>query len=300
MNAVLKIGTSMCFALMVSQTACASEEIDLTTPQGAITASRKIHCSTTDNKPIFFSWEGKAYSHRMGEADKHLFNIAGMNVRQCVTAKDKARGAGYRLVSREIMLYLDPKTGEPLETWRNPLLGRDVNVIQVANDPVNQRTTYPYSKDGKPSARWYGRTDHGSWFINLTFPLFYHNELGGDYQKYVGGAYHATEMFNFMGEVDALKDPSKDTVDVKVGWVRIAQYLPWMEMQGREGMVYFHAAGHKVGGFDELPEVLKTYINTKAPIYRAPPAGDDKRPNQTSWSVFKDQIEGAKLPRNGF
>ena len=121
MSMFLKIGTTMCFALMVSQTACASEKIDLSTPQGAIAASRKIHCSTTDNKPIFFSWEGKAYSHRMGEADKHLFNIAGMNVRQCVTVKDKVRGDGYRLVSREIMLYVDPKTGEPPRDLAQPI-----------------------------------------------------------------------------------------------------------------------------------------------------------------------------------
>ena len=33
-----------------------------------------------------------------------------------------------------------------------------------------------------------------------TIPLFYQNVLAGDYQKYVGNFYHATEMFNFFAD----------------------------------------------------------------------------------------------------
>lgn len=276
-----------------------AENIDLSTPEGVVQANRKIQCSTIDKKPVFYSWEGRAYSRRQGEADKLLFKLSGMNVRQCVTLNDPKRGKGYKYTAREIMLYLDPKTGKVLDKWHNPFLGRDVDVFQVANDPVNQRPVFPYSADGKPTARWWGRELLGSWFMNVTFPLFYHNVLQGDYQKFVGGAYHAEEMFNFMGEMDDLLDKSKDTAGVKVGWVRMAEWLPWMEMQGREGLVYMHAAGKKIGSFDDLPDVMKNYINSKKPLYKAPPAAGDKRPNATSWSVFRDAVAGEKLPRGG-
>ncbi|MCF6197576.1 MAG: DUF1838 domain-containing protein [Emcibacter sp.] len=277
----------------------ATDRIDLSTPEGALKANRKIHCSLKDNQPIFYTWEGEVFSQRMGEPDRKLFKVSGMNVRQCVSIDGGKRGTGYRLVSREVMLYLDPKTGEPLDSWHNPITDRDVTVMHVQNDPVNGRPTFPYAKDGTPSLRWAGREDSGSWFMSVTFPLFYHNVLQGDYQKYVGGAYQATEMFNFLGEMDDLTDGAKDTAQVKVGWVRLSQWLPWMEMQGREGKLYTHAAGKKISGFDALPQVLKTFINSKARLYKAPPSGDDKRRNETSWTYFKKHVKGGRLPFGG-
>ena len=62
-----------------------------------------------------------------------------MNIRQCVAIEDPVRGVGYRMVSREIMLYLDPETNEVLRSFANPWTGADNEVIHVANDPVNGR-----------------------------------------------------------------------------------------------------------------------------------------------------------------
>jgi len=276
-----------------------AKKIDLSTPEGAIAANRKIQCSTIDNKPEFYTWSGRAYARKAGMPDKVLFGVEGMNVRQCVSVDGGKKGTGYRLVTREIMLYTDLRTGKPLDMWVNPYLGQEVKVMHVENDPVNQPPRFPYTEDGKPAARWWGREDSGSWFMTVAVPLFYHNVLQGDYQKYVGGAYHATEMFNFMGEMDDLTDGTKDTADAKVGWVRISDWLPWMEMQGREGLFYVQAAGKKVKGFEGMPQVMQDYINTKAPIYKAPPPGDDDRKNETSWTYFQKLIEGGKLPRGG-
>jgi len=72
-----------------------------------------------------------------------------MNIRQCVAVEDPERGTGYKLVSREILLYLDPQTGEVLETWQNPWSGETVRVLHVANDPVNS-TSYVTGRDGRP------------------------------------------------------------------------------------------------------------------------------------------------------
>lgn len=289
---------AFCFGI-VGQ-ASAAGKIDLSTSEGAIAASRKIHCSLRDNEPIFFTWEGAVFSQRMGEPDRKLFKVSGMNVRQCVSIDGGKRGDGYRIVSREIMLYLDPDTGKPLDSWKNPITDRDVTVFHVQNDPVNGRPTFPLDKAGKPSLKWTGRQDSGSWFLSLTFPLFYQNILQGGYQKYVGGIYQATEMFNFMGDTADLIDGDKHTAQVKIGWVRLSPWLPWMEMQGREGKLYTHASGKKVSGFEALPKVLKDYINEKAPLYKAPPAGNDKRRNETSWTYFKKKVKGETFPFGGY
>lgn len=298
-RATYKKAAAVATAVLIAGSAASAESLDLTTPEGALAANRKIQCSTEDNKPVLYTWEGAVFSRRMGEADKRMFNTVGMNIRTCVSVDGGKKGVGYRLVSKEILLYLDPKTGEALETWDNPWTDTAVNVLHVANDPVNQRPSFPYAEDGSPQARWFGRNQNDSWFLTAPIPLFYHNELGGEYQAYVGGAYHATELFNFMGDLESLTSDATDTADVKVGWVRISDWLPWMEMQGREGIIYIHAAGQKVDSWSDLPDVMQRYVAEKEPTYTTPPPGDDDRPNETSWTYFKKMIEGGKLPRGG-
>ncbi len=273
-------------------------ELDLNTREGVIAANRKIQCSTQDNVETTYVWHGKGYSRRTGERDQLLFKLLGMNVRQCVTVKNDKGEEGYRLVSREIMLYLDPKTGELMDEWANPWTGETVEVIHVANDPVNQRPSFGYGRDGKPMKMPIRKIGQ-FWQMNIEVPLFYHNVLGGDYQKYVGGTYHATEIFDFYGIYDDLVSDETTTVNPGVAWVRISDWLPWMEMNGREGGLYFNAQGAKLDSWDQLPKLMKDQIASTYPAYTNAPAGDDDRRNETSWTYFKkifDQRAADKTP----
>ena len=187
-------------------------------------------------------------------------------------------------------LYLDPQTNEILRTWENPWTGKTNQVLHVANDPVNQRPFYPNLGGGRTfSLPVQFNGDY--WWLTSTVPLFYRNPLGGDYQPYVGGTYHATEMFNFIGDTASLTGDATDTADVAVGWVRISNWLPWMEMDSRQGLIYMHTAGRKLGSYDELPELMKREIATNYPEYDEPPPADDDRPNETSWTYFQKMVE---------
>ena len=229
-----------------------------------------------------------------GEPDKLLFRFEGMNVRQCVTVTDPARGKGFRMVSREILFYKDPATGKILDEWKNPFTGDTVKVLHIANDPVNFRAPiFPVKADGKPyesdvtvmGDQWWGTT---------TVPLFYRNPLAGDFQDYVGGMYHATEMFNFFGRVSDLTDAKKHSAEVSVAWARLSDWLPWMKMRGRAGQLYFNGAGVKLDGYANLPADFSAAIEAHDPIYREPPPVDDQRPNETSWTYFKKRMEAAQ------
>lgn len=277
------------FALLAPLTLCAA--IDLSTPEGAIAAQRKIACSLVDGEAVTYYWHGDMYSRVQGERDRLLFKVEGMNVRQCGTVQDAKRGKGYRMVSREILLYRDPQTGAIVRDWKNPWTGETVKVLHVANDPVNMRApAFPLGADGKP-AKFDGATHGGQWWQTQTIPLFYDSPLGGEYQKYVGGIYQATEMFNFFGDLADLTDDKKPSADVRVGWVRISGWLPWMQMSGRQGEVYFHTAGRKVGSWEEIPEGMKAEIRANYPEYTSPPPLDDARPNETSWTYFKKKVK---------
>ena len=267
-----------------------AKPIDLGTPEGANLAARKIQCSANDNVPTIYYFHGEAFSRVPGERDRKLFDVEGYNVRQCVTVNDPVRGAGWRLVSRELLLYVDPTTGELLREWKNPWTGQTVKVLQTANDPVNQRPVFPKAADGTP-AKWPGTISGDTWWNTIMVPLFYINPLGGEYQKNVGGYYHATEMFNFFGKVSELVDPKNVNPAIEVGWVRLADWLPWMEMSGRAGIIYIHAAGRKLESYEQLPTVMRKAIETEYPEYRTPPSGDDSRENETSWTYFKKKVQ---------
>ncbi|MBY0423547.1 MAG: DUF1838 domain-containing protein [Parvularculaceae bacterium] len=275
-------------------TALAAAELDPKKPADALALSRKIACSMVDGEQATFWWHGEVFSRREGEADKHLFNVEGMNTRACVKAKD---GEGFNLVSRELLLYTDVATGEILKTWTNPWTGETVEVLHVANDPVNGKFRAK-TRDGKPYV-WDGTISGSGWWQTTTVPLFYPNPLAGPYQAEVGGVYHATEMFNFFGERASLLDPAtKSAKNVQVGWVRISDWLPWMKMSGREGMVYFHTAGRKLNSFDELPKIVRDEIKKNYTEYSAPPPLDDSRANMTSWKYYDGVRKGEiKAPK---
>lgn len=275
-------------------TPAAAQRIDLSTPEGVVQAQRRIWCTERDNEPVYWNWRGEAYSRREGERDRLLFKVEGLNVRTCVRTSDPQRGEGFRSVSRELLIYIDPETNRPLSRWTNPWTNETVDVLHVANDPVNG-DFFPRGRDGAPTI-WRGTTVGSSWYLTSTIPLFYTNPLAGAYQAEVGGTYHATEMFNFMGELSNLTTRSARGADVHVGWVRMSDWLPWMRMNGRDGVIYMHTAGRKLLRWEDVSQLMRDEVAQHYPTYRNPPPGDDRRPNVTSWSYYLAVREGRETP----
>jgi hypothetical protein len=269
--------------------AAAPAKLDLATPQGAMIASRRIWCTMTDLEPVFWFWQGEAYARRAGEKDRMLFKVEGINVRTCAKMSDQ-RGEYVRSVSRELLLYIDPQTNQVLSKWTNPWTNEVVDVLHVANDPVNGDFA-TVGRNGQPT-RWGANVIGDQWHLVSTVPLFYENPLAGPYQAEVGGSYHATEMFSFSGDLAELTDLSRNNVDVAITWSRMSDWLPWMKMGGRDGTIYFHTAGQKLLKWDEVSPLMRAEIDRNYPIYRNPPPIDDRRPNETSWTYFKKVREG--------
>ena len=264
------------------------------TGKDAILFRQKTTCGTTEPGVTYYGmWEGRAYSRVPGEKDKHLFNVVGINVRQCSRQDDAERGYGFRSVSNEIMVYLDPETNEVMDVWTNPWTGEEVDVVHVANDPVNMRGyAYERGSDGKETSttlRKYGDVAVTSYEI----PLFYKNPLGSDYQAYVGGAYHAMEIFNTYYAADEVLDSKVTAIgQSNISWTRTAQWLPWMAMGDKVGIMIFNATGYSTLDKREVWPNLVAVLNDRYPDYWAPPVLDDPRPNETSWTVFEKYMAG--------
>ena len=275
----------------IASTPAAARMLDMTNPDDALEISKRAQCGPADGQPAFYHWSGHLYSRVQGEPDRLLFKVEGMNARTCTTVEDPVRGKGWKMVSREIMLYLDPKTGEVLRQWTNPWTDEVVDVMHVNNDPVNMRPSFAKGADGTygplPRMRREGR-----WiFAPVEVPLFYTNPLAGDYQDYIGGKYHAMEIFDFAYDAEEMLNTKNAMVYPIVSWVRISDWMPWMKMRGRQGQIVVNAMGHKLKSYDEYPKVLKDEIALNYPIYTAPTPLDDTRPNDTTWTVFQRWIQ---------
>ncbi len=280
-------------AMALDAAPAAAAPLDLSSGADALVAYRKIQCSAKDSTPALYHWSGHVFSRVPGEPDRHIFDVEGMNIRQCVTVNDPKRGLGFKMVSRELMFYLDPSTGAVLKTWLNPFTGRTLEVIPVVNDPVNMRPMFATDDQGKPFS-FGARVEGGRVFLSTEIPLFYRNPLAGDYQDYIGNQYHAMEIFDFVVDKADLLNRDKPEASASVSWVRVAEWLPWMEMGGRAGLMVMNATGQKVASIDQLPPVLRDEIHTAYPAWTAPPPVDDQRPNETSWTYFKKVLAARK------
>ena len=239
------------------------------------------------------------YSRIPGEKDRHIFDVVGINTRQCERHKDPVRGEGYRSVSREIMVYLDPATGEIIDKWKNPWTGETVEVIHVANDPVNMRApSFARDADGKPARvtlRQYGDLLVSSREV----PLFYENPLAGAYQDYIGGKYHAMEIFNtFYTAADFTAPKGPRIGPSRISWQRISGLLPWMRMGDRPGVMIFNATGFSTFDRAQISPKLMQILQTRYPEYLTPPPLGDARPNATTWTITKKWIDDQRAKEN--
>jgi Protein of unknown function (DUF1838) len=261
--------------------------LDLNNPNHAVLADRKIASGTEDGKDYVFYWEGNVFARRTGEKDVLLFHYQAMSVRTSQGFVDSVKGTGYRHVSREVLLYLDPVTRQPVKTWKNPWTNETVEVVHVSNDPVNGRgISWAFGERGP--YKFKGQELDGRYYITNEYPLFYADPMGGDYQEYVGGNYHAMEIFNLIADKKELLDTASTAAFVDVAWMRICPFLPWMKMGDRPGQLVFSGLGKKLrGGFDALPEEFKKELVANYPEYQHAPPTNDTRPNETSWTYFK-------------
>ncbi|MBV7265217.1 DUF1838 family protein [Erythrobacter ani] len=294
----LLVAAGFAGSAMIAGAPAQAQMLDPSVPEDALEISKRLQCGVSADEPAVYHWSGNIYGRAPGQRDKLLFKGEGMNIRRCVEVTDPERGTGWRLISREVMLMLDPETGEVVNEWENPYTGETVSVMQIHNDPVNGRPNFAVGSDGSPFQLSTLKESGPYVFIPFEVPLFYPNPLAGAYQEYVGNSYHAMEIFDFAALKDDLYDASTPTAYPMISWVRISPWAPWMEMGGRPGQMVFNAMGQKLpGGFEELPDVLKTEIRANYPIYEQAPPKDDTRRNETTWTKFKmltDQARAAE------
>jgi hypothetical protein len=250
----------------------------------------KIRSSLDPERSTFLVWTGSIYSFIPGEKRQRLFKMVGMSVSRCLPVAENH----WEFTSRELTYYLDPETGEKLQTWQNPWTEEVLPVMHVANNPVqgNFKGQFPAQVDQETTT--------------LVFDIFpaYPNPLADDpkFAEYSPNPhYQAAELFKFAVSTAELFD--EDLLSVSklwLGWDRIGPWVPWMKMGDRAGHLIYSASGKKVDDFEQLPQLLKDEINTRMSLYRQAPEAYLEGEDMTSWLYFQKHFDaylaGATFP----
>jgi hypothetical protein len=269
------------FFLAIIFNASQAQIYNLDSAKDNLSAYIKMRASLNPKEePVFYA-TGTVYAYDPEKPWKKLFNFEMFNI-----ARVEKMGAdsGYRLITREMLVYKDPNTNEILDKWLNPWTNETVDVYHVWNDPVNQTFTYksgwkcPYARMGEGRINFYNDV-----------PLSYPSPLKkADYPlNSRSDVYQGAEMFNFFCNEADIQNKKINNVNVDISWSRFSDFLPWMRMGSRPGNLFYQSRGWKVnGGFAGLPKNLKDYVYANKPEYAKAPE-NFVTPNMTSWKYFK-------------
>ena len=232
-----------------------------------------------------FHFSGKVYSLVPNEKSMELFDYEG-----CTISRIDSTEAGYRLLGKEIGLFLDHRTGEILRTWKNPFTLQIVPVIHVWNDPANQRFEYdantlPYIRQFLPS------TEIGESVVyhSELFPFYPHvlsRRLFGDQVQ--GDYLQSAELREYRVKQADLANTQSCSVPAEFSYIWISPWLPFMKMGDREGQMLFVLRGSKLEkGYEALPQHFREYISIHKADFEHSPR-EYVEPNMNPWSYFRD------------
>lgn len=266
---------------------CVLSAVDLSNPRDYQRAFMRVR-GDVSGKEAVYHWTGKVYSMIPGEQRKELFHFEGFSVARLVEVEN-----GWQMLTREAAFYSDPRTGEILETWQNPFTKKDVPVVQVWNDPVNQQFDFT-DEEVAFISKFLPSVDMGDQLVFYMdiFPFYPSALPRKDYAQFSqSDTYQAAEFFQFFVDKAELLNETLSSVPATISWTRISPWMPFMRMGDKPGNLVFVCRGSKLmGGYEALPERIRNYVAARNPQYAHAPETFE-HPNETSWTYFKKLLQ---------
>jgi hypothetical protein len=266
-------GSAGLLALAAAPTGAASApqpkgpSLDLANAHDNCKALIKLQADLSGKESISI-FPGECWASVPGEGNSLLFRTIGIGAShvEWVPAEKS-----YRFYHREALLYLDPKSGQVLESWFNPWTQRTVEVLHILNEHVNRY----YQLDGGPFRfpwPWETNGDQLVFRINVfrcddsvmprrEYPLHSQNDK-----------YQSTELWGMVGSLAEVQNPAVTSAGCVTSWTRISNWQPFMEMGNAPGQVVYHSDSYKLrkgrADLDGLmPPNARAWLEEKAPQY---------------------------------
>jgi hypothetical protein len=237
----------------------------------------------TTGRQVYGRCTGIVTGVRPGEAVKPLF---GFEVFSTIRVLRQADGS-YQRMTKETIFYTDPKTGDILDTWKNPYTGEQVHVVDVANDPYNWVIATTWQPPALPGAITTGQAvpggkpyllhwmDFGPDYVILTedYHGYYKNLLDPQHwpRESAGAMVQSSELFRYFVRRADLEDPGKTHLPHQGSWVRVQPWLPWMLMGQAPGHVMYDGVFSSSVELNNCSAQVLARIKAKYPQYLTAP-----------------------------
>jgi len=239
--------------------------LDLDKPKDNLLALLKLQADLS-GADVIGGFPGQVWGWVPGEGYKLLFNTYGIGASHIEEVEN-----GFRFFHRELLYYMDPKTGEVLNAWDNPYTGKRNEVRHILNDPVNR--FYPLS-GGRFAPPYPYEVNGNDLVFRISVFRAEENPLNrADYPLHsADDMYQSAELWGVSGRIEEVMDPEVTSASCVTSWSRISQWLPFMEMGDAPGIMVFHSTAYKLmGGAAELPPAVLKYTEENHPEYLASP-----------------------------
>jgi len=230
---------------------------------------------------------GEVWGWVPGEGNRLLFRSYGIGASHVERVEN-----GWRFYHREVMYYLDPQTGEILQDWVNPYTGKRVEVMHILNDPVHRF----YAISG---GRFSAPFPYTAYNDDLVFRITVFSARDSvmprkDYPLHsANNMYQAAELWTMVGRLSEVMDPQVTSASCVTSWARVGQWLPFMEMGNRPGIMVYHSDSYKLmGGVAEIPDAIRAYTEENYPLYlESPRTWQDLKLNESQLTESKKEID---------
>ncbi len=95
------------------------------------------------------------------------------------------------------------------------------------------------------------------------------------------------------GRLSEVMDPNVTSASCVTSWARVGQWLPFMEMGNRPGVMVYHSDSYKLlGGIDEVPTDIRKHTEKHYPQYlESPRTWQDLSLNESQLTESKKEID---------
>ncbi len=221
-------------------------------------------------------WFGGRVFSVIGDSEiiKPLFDVEGFGIGRTEPQAD----GSYRCLWREVGYYKDLATGKIMETWNNPMLGEQVEVYPINNDPVNavlkpeftlgfNATKDQHAPTIKFLMPWHfvGPNAMSAFDVNLDWkspldPKVWKRESPGERVR-------VSEYQQWRVDRKELEDQGSPSLKPYGSWNRVATWLPWMLMGQRPGHLFYRSHTLKLDRVEDLPKDILAYTEKRFPKY---------------------------------
>lgn len=254
--------------------------LDLSTGEGNALAMTRLLGSLDPNSIKYGWYTGRLMSIVPGSAGRDLIGVIGLGAARTLPRDAQGR---WQLLRRECGFFFDLASGEVIDRWRNPFTDEDVEVVHIANDPVNQTIApvrsgerlyeqavtnkaeepfvLPWQQAGR---RAFVESHSHLWAKNPLDPAVWVRESSGPNVQ-------ISDMMTYVCDLDELQDPARPSVSYSGNWVHVRPWQPWMLLGAAPGHLMYHCFTGSAARLEDVPPHIAKIVKARLPAFLQPP-----------------------------